>query len=109
MQMQVLRAKLAQLNMSIAGAAALVGGSATALNQELNGVRPMSNDKFLKLDRDLTKLLEISAAVTPLTLDLKNIVHVRAWLELWTVGDLKINVTDLSNEPKKTAPANCND
>jgi hypothetical protein len=105
MQMQLLRTKLAQLNMSIAGAAALVGGSATALNQELNGVRPMTNDRFLKLDRDLSRLLEIAEAALPLILDLRNISRVRLWLDSWSAGELKITVQDLSNLPEKTSSA----
>jgi hypothetical protein len=96
MQMEILRSKLNQLNLSNAGAAALCGGSATALSQELAGVRPMPNAKYVRLNNDLTKLLEISAAVAPLTLDLKNIVRVREWLDLWP-DNLKIVVQDLRN------------
>jgi hypothetical protein len=98
MQMQLLSDKLSRLNLSIACAAALMNCSAGSLNAELHGVRPMKNDKYLRLDRTLTQLLEIQAATAPLILDFKNIDAVKNWLERWSNGELKIEVEPINGK-----------
>jgi hypothetical protein len=96
MQMEVLKEKIQALGLSTACTAGLCGGSAGSLSQELAGIKPMSNAKYLRLNNDLTTLLEIQAAIAPLALDLKNVARVRSWLSLWSAGQLKIVVQDLS-------------
>jgi hypothetical protein len=93
MQMEILKQKMRALDMSTACAAGLSGGSAGNLSQELAGIRPMQNAKYLRLNGDLSKLIEIQKAIEPLRLDLKNVTLVREWLDLWTAGNLKISVT----------------
>lgn len=92
MQMQILQEKIQALGISNACVAALCRRSASALGQELSGVRPMPNAKYLRLNDDLSKLIEIQKAIEPLRLDLKNVTLVREWLDLWTAGNLKIIV-----------------
>jgi hypothetical protein len=103
MQMKIISDKLSTLNLSIAGAAALVGGTPGNLNAELHGIRPMRNDKFLRLDRTLTQLIEIQASVAPLALDFKNVDLVKTWLDKWESGELKITLgpNELKGERKE--------
>jgi hypothetical protein len=90
MQMKLIVEKLERLNLSIACASALVGGSPGNLNAELHGVRSMKNDKYLRLDKILGQLLEMQEAISPLVLDFKNVERVKDWLERWSNGELKI-------------------